>query len=243
MNKIALNIKYKMGYQFGWSMWYLVIYMMIMPLLSYGLIKADLINKSSGSLFYRIWGLVIFQFVMSTRFKEDFDFLLTLSNTRKEIFQSLLGVAIAFSTFFSGLIILERLIIDQLNNRFGYQNFTDPLHFFAPYATDNLFLQFLFFMMLSICCSIMGLLLGSIFYRYGKIFRLAFWIIISSIFILILPMLLWSLYQQSSLSNVTADMGAFFRNFNVLVSSGYLFILTIVFSAVAYLNIRKLPQK
>ncbi|MCP5096984.1 MAG: hypothetical protein GY943_15655 [Chloroflexi bacterium] len=227
----------------SWALWYPAIYLLVMTLISYGLIRADLINSSSGGLFYRFWGIILFQFVISTRFKEDFDFLLTLSNSRKEIFQSLLGVAIAFSILFSGLIVLERLIIDGLNNRFGYQNFTDPFHFFAPYVTDNLFLQFLFFLLLSTCCSIIGTLIGSLFYRFGKIFRLAFWIIFSSIFMIYIPLLLWSLYQSSRLSTSIGTIGEFLSNFNVLASSGYLFMLTIVLSLGLYLNIRRLPQK
>ena len=243
MNKIALNMRYKIGYQFSWIMWYLVIYMTVIFSVFYGLIRTDLINISSGSLVYRIWGLILFQFAISTRFKEDFDFLLTLSNTRQEIFQSLLGVGIAFSTLFSGLIVLERLIVDLLNNRFGYQNIADPFHFFSAYATNNLFLQFLFFLVLSICCSIFGLLLGSLFYRFGKIFRWVFWLMISSILIIYFPLLLWSLYQSSRLSILMTSVGDFLRTFNVLASSGYLFMLTIVFSLAAYLNIRRLPQK
>ncbi|KAA3664847.1 MAG: hypothetical protein DWQ04_03630 [Chloroflexi bacterium] len=243
MNKIALNIKFKMGYQFTWALWYLVIYITVMALLSYGLIKADLINSRSGGLVYRIWGVILFQFAISLRFKEDFDFMLTLSNTRKEIFQSLLGVALAFSTIFSGLIILERLMVDALNNLLGFQNFTDPFHFVSPYVTDNLFIQYLFFLMLCVCCSILGILIGSLFYRFGKLFRLAFWTVIVSTSILIIPLLLWSLYQQNDLTRFITDTGVFFKNFNLLASSGYLLILTIAFSIGAYVNILKLPQK
>ncbi len=159
MNKIALNIKYKFGYQFSWSLWYFGIYTLVMGLLSYALIQSDLVNSREGSLVYRIWGLVVFQFAISTRFKEDFDFWLTLSHTRQQIFQSLVGVAVAFGVFFSAAIVLERLLIDYLNQRWGYLNVNDPIHFFAPYATDNLFWQFLFFFLLTVCCSLLGLLL------------------------------------------------------------------------------------
>jgi hypothetical protein len=243
MNKIALNIKYKMGYQISWAMWYIVIYLAVMTVVYYGLIQADLINNSSGSLVYRIWGLVLFQFVISLRFKEDFDFLLTMSNTRKEIFQSLLGVAIAFSLLFSALIVLERVSIDALNGRLGYQHTTDPFHSFSPYVTSNPFSQFLFFSLLTSCCSIFGLLLGSLFYRLGKMFRLIFWLIFFSILIIYLPLLLWSLYQSNHLSQVVTSSGAFLMNFNLLAGSGYLLLLVIIFTLAAYLNIRKLPQK
>ena len=191
MNKIVLNIRYKMRYQLSWIAWYLVIYVIIMFLLYIGLIKTSLINISSGSLVYRLWGSVIVQFAWTMRFKEDFDFLLTLSNTRNDIFLSLLGVAFGFSAFFSGLIVLERLIVDHLNNVFGYHNITDPFHFFAPYSTDNLYLQFVFFLVLCVCLSIFGLLMGSLFYRFGKKFTLAFWLMFSAIPVVFFPLLLW----------------------------------------------------
>ncbi|KPK89810.1 hypothetical protein AMJ80_09250 [bacterium SM23_31] len=239
MNKIALNIRYKTGYQFNWVAWYLVIYVIIMFMLSYALIKTSLINISEGSLVYRLWASVIWQFAIAMRFKEDFDFFLTLSNTRKDIFLSQLGVVFGFSAFFSGLIVLERLIVDHLNNVFGYHHITDPFHFFAPYGTDNLFLQFVFFLVLCVCCSLFGLLMGSLFYRFGKKFTLTFWLVFSSIPIAFFPLLI--LPSQFSISLKT--VGECLRNFDVLVGSGVLFILTIVFSTAAYLNIRRLPQK
>ena len=239
MNKIGLNIRYKMRYQLSWTAWYLAIYLTIMFLVFYPLIQYSVINHSAGSLVYRLWGAVIVQFAWMMRFKEDFDFLLTLSNTRNDIFLSLLGVAFGFSTFFSGLIVVERLIVDHLNNVFGYHNITDPFHFFAPYGTDNLFLQFVFFLVLCFCCSIIGLLLGSLFYRFGKKFTLAFWLIFSAIPMVFFPLLLWRGHFSTS---ITA-MGAFLGNFDVMAGSGVLFVLMIVFGTAAWLNIRRLPQK
>lgn len=243
MNKILLNIRYKMRYQSTWAAWYLAIYVIVMLLLYYGLIKTSLINTSEGSLVYRIWGSIIFQFAVTMRFKEDFDFFLTLSNTRNEIFQSLLGVVFCFSAFFSGLIVMERLIVDHLNNIFGYHNITDPFHFFSPYGTDNLYVQFVFFLVLCFCCSVFGILMGSLFYRFGRKFTIAFWLMFSAIPLVFFPLLLWPLYQQGNLSKFISALGAFLGNFDVLASSGYLLILTIVFSIAAYLNIRRLPQK
>lgn len=243
MNKIVSNIRYKMSYQFTWVAWYLAIYVITISLVYFGLIKTSLINNSTGSLFYRLWGSVIFLFAITLRFKEDFDFLLTLSNTRNDISQSLLGVAFGFSAFFSGLIIVEGLIVDTLNDFFEYHNITDPFHFFAPYSTDNLFLQFVFFLMLCACCSIFGLMMGSLFYRFGKKFILAFWIIFSAIPIVFFPLLSRTFYQNNPLSKSIKAMGEFLRNFDVLAGSGVLLILTLVFSLAAYLNIRRLPQK
>ena len=239
MNRIVQNIRYKMRIQVTFSAWYLVIYLITMLLVSYILIKTSVISSSTGGLFYRIWGSVIFQFAISMRFKEDFDFLLTLSNTRKDIYYSLLGVTIGFSAFFSGLIVLERLIVDHLNNVFGYHNITDFFHFVAPYTTDNLFLQFVFFLVLCTCCCIFGLLMGSLFYRFGKKFTLAFWLMFSAVPVVFFPFVLWGSHSSVTMT----AMGEFLRNFDVLAGSGVLLILTIVFSSAAYRNIRRLPQK
>ena len=239
MNKIETNIKYKMSYQFAWVAWSLTIYLIMMFLVFYFLIKFSLINLGEGSLVYRLWVLIIFQFAISMRFKEDFDLFLILSNTRNDIFYSLLGVAFGFSAFFSGLIVLERLFVDYLNNIFGYHNIVDPFHFFAPYGSVNIYLQFVFFLVFSFCCSVFGLLIGSLSYRFGKKFTLAFWLIFSAIPVMFFPWLFW----HGQVSIFITDAGGFLQNFDVLVGSGYLFILTIVFSIATYLNIRRLPQK
>lgn len=243
MNKILSNFKFRMGYQRNWFLWNLAIYFTIILVVFYALIQTGLINKSEGSLVYRIWLLVFFQFSMSVRFKEDFDFFLAFSNTRKEIFYSFATVGVTYSVLISGIIVLEKIVIDFLNGWLGFQNVVDPFHFFAPYASDNLFLLFLFFLMLSILTTFLGLLLGSLFYRFGKLFRLIFWIAIFFISAIYLPLLMWSYYQENRLTAVFSSMGEFFGGFNVLASSGYLLLIAIVLGAAAFLNMRRLPQK
>ena len=174
MNKIQMNIKYKMGNQLSWAAMSVAIYIASMILTFYPLIKLSVINPSQGSLVYRLSVLIIYHFAISMRFREDFDYLLTLSSTRKDIFRSHLLVALGFSALLSGLIVLETLLVDHLNNVFGFHNITDPFHFFSAYSTGHLFLQFIFFFMLCGFLSGLGLLLGSLFYRFGRKFTLAF---------------------------------------------------------------------
>jgi hypothetical protein len=243
MNKISMTIKYKIGYQLSWAILSLAIYVITMFLIFYLLIKFSVLNHTEGSLVYRLWVLVIFQFAVSMRFNEDFDFLLTLSNTRNDIFQALIGVAFGFSVFFSGLIVLERLIVDYLNNVLKFHNIVDPFHFIAPYGTDNLFMQFVFFLALCVCLSIFGLLMGSLFYRYGKKFTLAFWLVFSSIPTVFFPLLLWVFYLRGHLAMSLTAMGEFLRYFDIMVASVILFALSIVLGTTAWLNIRRLPQK
>lgn len=243
MKKIQSNIKFRMSYLFNWLSWNLAIYLTVIFVVFYALIQTGLVNQSEGSLVYRIWGLVIFQFVISAKFKEDFDYFLTFSNTRKEIFYSLASVGVVNSAIISGIIVLEKIVVDFLNGWLGFKNFVDPFHFFAPYATDNIFLLFLFFLALSILVTFLGLLLGSLYYRFGKLFRLIFWVVIFFISAIYLPFLMWSYYQENQLTAVFSNMGEFFGGFNVLASSGYLLLIAIVLGAATFLNMRRLPQK
>lgn len=243
MDKVLLNMKYKISLHFNWLLWYLAIYILVMFIVYVGLIQTSIISTESGSLFYRIWGVVFFQLGVSLKFKDDFDFFLILSNSRIAIFQSMAGVGISFSVVLSILIILEQVIIDFLNEYFDFQNITDPFHFVSPYLTENLLLQFIFFTMLCICFALFGLLMGSLSYRFGKLFILGSWLVISFVFVLFLPWLLWTFYQSGNLSSFMTSVGQFFINFDLLVTSGYLLIFSLVFTFAAYLNIRRLPQK
>jgi hypothetical protein len=239
MNRIFVNMKYKIGYQLSWVAWYLIIYIGILTILYYSLIKSHLINPGEGSLVYRLWGSVIVMFAWTMRFREDFDFWLTMSHNRRDIFLSLTGVAAVFSMFFSSLIVLERIIVDVMNKSFGFFNITDPFHMIAPYHNDNLFQLFIFFLVLCYAASILGLLLGSLFYRFGKKFTLAFWLIFSSIPVIFFPALLWS----GRLSRTFSEIGLYLRAFDVWAASVNIFLFAVILSALSYLNIRRLPQQ
>ena len=243
MNKVLLNMKYKMRLHFNWLLTYLAVYISIIVVVFWILIQTSIISTQSGSLFYRLWGVAFFQLGVSLKFKDDFDFFLILSNSRMTIFQSMVGVGIVFSAVLSLIIILEQVVVDFLNDYLGFYNIIDPFHFTAPYLTDNVFLQFIFFMTLCMCFALVGLLLGSLSYRFGKLFILGGWLVVSAIFVLFLPWLMWNAYQEGELSMMLESVSQFFVNFDLLVSSGYLLIFALVFAVAAYLNIRRLPQK
>ena len=243
MNRVVLNMKYKIGVQFNWLLWYIVIYFLVMLIVYFGLFQTSIISRGSGSLFYRIWGLIFFQLGVSLQFKEDFDFFLTLSHTRLIIFQSMVGVGLVFSALLSFIIVLERVIVDYLNALWGFENIYDPFHFTAPYLTDNLFLQFIFFLMALILCASFGLLMGSLSYRFGKIFILTSWLVLGSIFILVLPWYLWNMHNEGQLAAFMATFTDKVIHFDLLIGSAYLLLFAIIFFIAAYLNIRKLPQK
>ena len=243
MNRVVLNMKYKIGIQLTWLLWYVVIYSLVMAIIYISFFQTSIISKESGSLFYRIWGLIFFQLGVSLQFKEDFDFFLTLSHTRSIIFQSMVGVGLVFSALLSFIIVLERIIVDYLNALWGFENIYDPFFFIAPYLTDNLFLQFIFFLMTLILCASFGLMMGSLSYRFGKIFILTWWLIFGSALLLVLPWSLWNMYNDGRLSAFVATFTDKVIHFDLLIGSAYLLLFSIIFIVAAYLNIRQLPQK
>jgi hypothetical protein len=243
MHKVQSNISFRLRYLLIWLSWTLVIYFILVPVIFYVLIQAGSVSPSRGSLVYRICALIIYQFIVSAKFREDFDYFLTFSNTRKEIFYSLSSVAIISSTLISIIIVLEKIVIDFLNEWLGYRNITDPFHAFAPYATDNIFALFFFFLTLCIALSFLGMLLGSLSYRFGKKFDLIVWAAVAFISIIYLPLAMWSLYQEDQL---TVGLTTFFESlggFNVWANSSYLLLIAIVLGAFTFVNLRRLPQK
>jgi len=242
MNKIKASLAYNMRVYWQMSLWYLWIYPLSMGLTYFALIQTRIISVESGSLIYRIWGSVVFLFAIFIRFKEDFEFLLVLSNTRWQIFISRLITALGFSTLFSVLIVLERVLVDHFNRILGYQNITDPLHRFAPY-TVNPAMQFFYFLVLCCCCCAAGMWLGSLFYRFGNKFMSAFWLLFSAFLLIMFPMMMWTLHQKSLLIRTLSAIGQFLSHFHVAAASGTLLLLAVGFSALFWLNIRRLPQQ
>lgn len=243
MNRLLKNILYKMTYQFGWAAWYLAYYALAMILVYIFFFKFSVISSESGGYIYRLWGSVIFQFAVTMRFKEDFDYFLVLGNTRNEIFKSLVGVAIGFSIFFSFLITMERVVVDYLNTASGYQNFNDGIHYFSPYTTVSPWMTFVFFLIVCTCCSVFSILAGSLFYRYGKKFTMAFWLLFGSIPTIFLPLSLLSNNLRGKIADTMQHWGRSLMDFNVVSSSGVFLIITLIFAASAYFNILKLDQK
>ena len=235
-------LKYKYRIHSTMAAWYLVIYPLSMVLVSYMLIQTAVISEQEGSLIYRLGTSVIVLFAMFTRFKEDFDFLLTLSTPRRDVFSAQILTALGFSAFFAFLTVVEKTIVDRLNQMLGFQNFVDPFHFFSPYSLSNPFLQFFYFWTLGLTCALVGILLGTLFYRFGKKFTLIFWLAFSAVPAIFLPGYLWLLYQRNELGPSMSNVGTFLSTFDVPAAVGTLSMVSIVVIAVTWLNMRRLPQ-
>ena len=243
MSTFKSNISYKLRYHSNWAAWHLGIYIPLIVLTFGILIGTGVINSSDGSLVYRLWVSVFFLFAISTRFKEDFDFFLTMSSTRRDIYLTMAGFPLLMGAFFSVLIVLEKVLVDQLNPALGLNSISDPFHLIAPYNTGNLLLIFIFFLALNSFVTQIGLLVGSLCYRWGKKFALTFWLIFSLTPTLFIPLLLWYFHSIGHLQKSLNATGHFFQSFNVPAAIFILFSLTILFSGVAYVNIRRLAQR
>ena len=243
MNKIFSNFNYKLKYQAPWVLIYLGIFAFVIFIAYFILIQTGVINPLTGSLGYRLFGMVLLQFALSLRFKEDFDFFLTLSSTRKQIFFTLALNSIVYSAVAAIFIVLERLLIDSLNTGLGLVLVKDVFYQFSPYQSRSVFLQFFYFFTLSFCFSAFGTLAGSLFYRFGKKFTITFWLVFASLPSLVLPFALLFFYKGGSLSKAASNLGGFLSSFNVGWASVLSLVFCAVFAAAAYLNIRRLPQR
>lgn len=242
MNKLLVLSQYKLRVQWSMAIWYLTIYPLSMLLVYFALIKTGVISQQEGSLMYRLWGSSIFLFAISIRFREDFDFLLTMSVSRNEIFKTHLAPAILFSGLFSALIVIEKAVVDHYNKVFGFVNINDSFHTFAPYS-ENLLTVFLYFLMLLLACSTTGILLGSLFYRWGQKFVLVFWLIFSAIPVVVLPGIMWGWHRRGQLSDRMSDLGTYLTGFNVPVATVILLLLAVVMSVATWFSIKRLSQK
>jgi hypothetical protein len=222
--------------------WYLVIYPLSMLLVSILLIQTSVISEQEGSLIYRLSTSVFFLFAVFTKFKEDFDFLLTISTIRRDVFIAQIITALGLSALIGFLVVVEKIIVDQLNQMLGFHNFVDPFYFFSAYRLDSLFLQFIYFWALGFCCAMIGMLLGTLFYRLGKKFTLIFWLVFSALPTIFLPMYLWLLYQRNELGSSMSNVGNYLATFEVPGASGSLLIVAVVVGAATWLNMRRLPQ-
>ena len=242
-SRLISNIRYRLGLQLSWTGLALIIYVFTLFLTFYLLIATGVVNSGEGSLVYRMWGLIFFLIAISMRFKEDFEFLQMMSNSREMIYRSFLTTGAILSMLFSTLIVIERFIVDHLNEMLGFRNIVDPFHFISPYMTDSTMQQWLFFFTLFLAFSVFAIMMGSLFYRFGKLFTLVFWLVLSALPTIFLPMFLWMVSQQGDLSEYMQAIAAYFRYFDLSLASGVLFIIVLFFGIAGCINIRRLPLR
>jgi hypothetical protein len=243
MSRIAAGFGYRARYYGSWLLFGVAVYAVVITATFYVLIRFSLINENEGSLVYRLFFLIISVGAFSMRFKEDFDFFLTLGYSRREIFTVMLSVSLVLSFGVSMLVVAEKEVVDSLNEAIGLRNVIDPFHFVSPYRTGSVVSRFVFFFSLSAGAAVFGILMGSLFYRWGKLFMTLYWIAVSAVPAFILSVMTLVAHHNGRLDEAAASFKAFVGGFGLMPASGYLAAAAVLFGVLAHASIRKLPQK
>ncbi len=243
MNKILVNIRYKLNLSSIMIISWLGAYIISISIVNFFLIKYSIISTSDGSFFYRIWGILFMVLAVSLRFKEDFNYLLTLGNTRLKIFQTNMVFNTGLSVLVALVVLIEKLVVDKLNIILNYRNITDFFHLISPYSTNNILLQFLYFLSLSILISMAGFLIGTLFYRLGNKFTIVFWVVVSGVLPLVILLYVSYFHQRGELETVIYDIKIYLQSFNLLKSSMFYLLFGAFAGLGAYFNIRRLVLK
>jgi hypothetical protein len=184
---------------------------------------------------------MIFLFVgFVASFREEFNFLLAMNNTRKNQFlSSLLSLLIAGVTFFvTSLLIrpLEILVEAIINRTSAASLFRDWLAQFSEMPVILTSLTLALVVCLSACA--FGLTAGILSYRFGRRFIIPFWICFGSSFIFV-PILLATneIMLKAALWFSGVD-----TTFPALSLAWHLVVIDLALLAIGGLAIRKLPQ-
>ena len=243
MNRIAAGFGYRAKYHASWLLFGLAVYAVAIGATFYFLIRFSLINESEGSLVYRLFFLIIAVGTFPMKFKEDFDLFLTLGYSRREILAVMLSVSLVLCFGVSILIIAEKAAVDSLNEALGLRNVIDPFHFVSPYRTGTVVGRFFFFFSLSAALSAFGILMGSLFYRWGRIFMTLYWIAASTVPVFLLSVMALVAYRNGRLDDAAAAFRVFIGDFDLIRAAGCFAAAAVLSGILACVNIRKLPQK
>lgn len=174
-------------------------------------------------------------------FKKEFGYYIIMSVPRRAFAWFYLKTTILYNVLVSTLIILDLNILRFLNHAYGFQEI-DFLKIIFNSQTDFLIHQFLVIFGIMMLFSTLGAFVGSSTYRFGITFIWGFWLtfglgtsilaIFSGAFGLhkeIVNSLLWFL---------GADLEV-----GVVSGSGHLLSVSVILSAITFLNINRIQLK
>ena len=238
MKPIMAAVKHKLAYQFLWIGCYIGIYAFFISLTYWILLATGLMSSSSGSLGCRLWGLAFLQFAVALRFKEDFELFLNIHLTRTRIWAVLASANLIAAFAGTVCIALEKTAIAALNSALGMQS-VELLSKTAPYQTGNMGVFFLFFFSALVFLSAAGMLVGSLFYRFGPKSVWFFWLAVSLIPVAAFT---WNTAGPAGGSPVAVFSQAwgYLMHFNVPAATASFAGLSIVTGALAFMHIRSL---
>jgi len=183
---------------------------------------------------------IIFMFIaLSSVYKQYFNYLLMMSNKRRNIMQSFLINIISAALFLSLISILMNLFAEISTKIFKY-NKIDFIHFIYSKNINGLS-EFLWSFALLLMIGSFGLLFGSLKYKLGKVFVIAFWVILGCSFNFIgilvesnlIPVLKNAFNMFFSIGNIN---GIYFSSINFIIAA-------MIFGCATYLIARRQEQK
>jgi hypothetical protein len=252
-SRLTLCLQYRLRGLTHASLIYLLVFVLVdlvLPLVLFGLFGRRIFGFENNAAPGDGNTLVSYSFLLSAMiflfvgfvasFREDFDFLLALNNTRKnQYLSSLLSLLIASAAFFcTALLIrpLEILVEAVITRTSAEVLFNIWLAEFArpPECLSGLALALV--VCLSACS--LGLTAGILSYRFGRRFVIPFWICFGTSFIFV-PILLAS--NEMVLKAAIWFSGAQ-TALPALALAWHLAVIDLLLLALGALTIRKLPQ-
>jgi hypothetical protein len=252
-NRLSLCLHYRLRGLTQASLIFLLVFVLVdlvLPLVLFGLFGRRIFGFDSdiamdyGSMpvsYSFLLSSMIFLFVgFVASFREDFDFLLAMNNTRKnQYLSSLLSLLIA-SAAFLGIAWLIRpleILVEAAINRAS----AAPLFqaWLAEYARTPEYLSSLV-LTLVVCLSAcsLGLTAGILSYRFGRRFVIPFWICFGTSFIFV-PILLAS---NEKVFNAAIWFSGTNTALPALSLAWHLAVIDLLLLALGALTIRRLPQ-
>lgn len=175
-------------------------------------------------------------------FKPDFNFLLIMSNTRKNIFGSQTAYTIIISSILAIIATLDLELVMFINRYFEFKEWT-LMTFLYKTAAPNFSMQVFLFFAYYLSVSMFAFFMATLAYRYGRMFHILFWGFIIAVTCVILPILLWFFGLYTPIYQFLSWALGFGKGSGMLIGAGNLMILAVIFGMATYFGMRRLPLK
>lgn len=176
MKRLNKCINFQLKSMIKSTLYFMIVYFLVSAAL-FSLSISDGANSSFHSGFYIGSAIYVFIYVIAS-YKENYNYLLMFSNSRKNIFLSSVVTIAAMSVFLSFVSVisikLDGLVSKLLNNTIP----DGDLHILSIlYKDPNIASVFLWLTTFFIAICSFSLLYSALAYKFGKVFITLFWIL------------------------------------------------------------------
>ena len=219
MSRIAKCLDFELKYLGKGTAAFLVIYFSIYLFLTISLNTGNSRFESNSS--FIIAGTIYAFVYIASSYKQQTNYLLMFGNTRKSIVLSSFISYAALSVLFS-IISMISAYTDKTFAAINGNNTQDI--FDLLYPGESILARFVWYVSFYVMTSAFSMLYGSLAYKYGKTFMIAFWVG--------LGFLLFFLPTVNNPKNLVDALGIFFRVGNA--GGGYLASVNFLITAVLF---------